>query len=148
MTIMAGNIILQNDNMQNKTLKHSTLNCPFEPLVYRSYQANEKLCIVNYFQYYLGERNPRVDTSLGNLLITFGKPHRNASVDTISRWVKEELFQTDIDTNTYKTHGCRAASTSKAKQIRVLITEILKQDCLSTGCSFKTFYARDIIDNT
>ena len=43
---------------------------------------------------------------------------------------------TGIDTNIYEAHSCRAASSSKAKQIRISVPEIFKRGCWSTNSIF------------
>ena len=149
-TIIKDNVILEHDKvilLPNKTLKHSTPNCPLKPFIYRSYRQNEKLCIVNCMKFYLDERNCKVDDNNKNLIITYGKPHKNASEDTISRWVKDELKNAGIDTKVYTAHSCRAASSSKAKQVGMSVTEILKRGCWSTNSTFQKFYNKDIIAN-
>ena len=96
--------------LPNKTLKHSAPNRPLKPFVYHSYKGNEKLCIVNCMQCYLGERNSKVDNNNKKLIITYGKPHTNASTDMVwLRWFKDELTNARTDTNIYKSHSCRAA---------------------------------------
>ena len=96
--------------LPNKTLKHSAPNRPLKPFVYHSYKGNEKLCIVNCMQCYLGERNSKVDNNNKNLIITYGKPHTNASTDMVwLRWFKDEFTNARTDTNIYKSHSCRAA---------------------------------------
>ena len=46
------------------------------------------------------------------LFLTHRKPFRRASTQTISRWVKNVMKISGIDTNKFKTHSTRHASTS------------------------------------
>ena len=101
----------------------------FTAFVYQKYKENAKLCIVNWTQFYLGKQNFKVDDIKNNLIITYWKPHKNASADNIPRCVIKKLKNAGIDLNIYKAHSCRAASSSKAKQIRMSVPEILKQGC-------------------
>ena len=71
--------------------------------------------IVTCMQYYLGELNCKVDDNNKSQIITYEKPNKNASADSISRWVKKKLTNAGIDTNIYKVHSCRAAPSNKAK---------------------------------
>ena len=64
---------------------------------------------------------------------------KNASANNISRWVIKKLTNVRIDTNIYKAHSCRAASSSKAKQIGISVPEILKQGCWPTNSNLKHF---------
>ena len=133
--------------LPNKTLKHSTSKSPLKPFVHHSYKENAKLQIVNRMQFYLGETNCKVDDNNKNLTITYGKPYKNVSADSISRWVKKELTNAGIDTNIYKVHSCRTASSSKIKQIRISVPVILKRGCWKTNITLKKFYDKDISSN-
>ena len=59
-------------------------------------------------------------------IVTYEKPYNPASSDTISRWIKYEFGKAGINTNVYKAHSCRAASTRKTRDNGVSITESLK----------------------
>ena len=75
-----------------------------------------------------------------------GKPHKLASSDAISQWIKYEFGKAGVNTNVYTAHSCRAASTSKARHNGVSINEILKRGYWKTENTFRTFYSRDIIN--
>ena len=49
------------------------------------------------------------------LLVSYQKPHKSISKDTVARWLKQELKLAGIDTSTFGAHSTRAASTSAAK---------------------------------
>ena len=59
-TITVDNIIIGENKivflLPNKTLKHSNIHRPLKPLIYKSYDLSEKLCIANAIQCYLGMR--------------------------------------------------------------------------------------------
>ena len=79
------------------------------------YDTYEKLnlCVIACLKDYLSRRNNR--TNHKQMIITNGKPHKPASIDSIRRWVKE-LF-TDVRIDNFTPHSCHAASASKvAKQ--------------------------------
>ena len=147
MTIDVSNIVFENKKvvlLPNKTLKHTNPNHPLKPFEYSSFEANPKLCIVNCLQFYIGERNTRFRDS-GKLMVTHGKPHKEASNDTVSRWIKEDMINAGIDISTFQAHSCRAASTSKAKNLGIPLSEILKRGCWSRDSTFKKFYDKDVI---
>ena len=148
-TITVDNIIIEENKivfLPNKILKHSNIHRPLEPLVYQGYPSNEKLCIVNAIQCYLGMRENLVDANTKEFIITYGKPHKPASSDTISRWIKDELGMAGINTDVYKPHSCRSASMSKARDNGVSITDILKRGCWKSQNTFTKFYSKDIIN--
>ena len=79
-------------------------------------------------------------------IITYGKPYKLLSSDTISRWIKDELGMASTNTNVYNPHNCQPASASKARDNEVIITEILKRDCWKSQNTFAKFYSKDIIN--
>ena len=144
------NVIITEDKLlllPNKTLKHSKPGRPLECLSYKRFMENTNLCVVHCAEEYLKRRKLLVNGDTHKLLITYGKPHREASSDTVSRWIKNELSNAGIDINIYKAHSCRAATASKAKDIGVPINEILKQGCWRRSNTFTKYYSKDIISN-
>ncbi|XP_068898318.1 integrase/recombinase xerD homolog [Tenebrio molitor] len=82
-----------------------TLQVPF-------FQANPSLCAATTLKDYLKATQPlRKDEFL---FITFRQPHRTASKDSISRWVKEVLKAAGVDMNVFAPHSTRHAVTSAA----------------------------------
>ena len=148
MAINTANVIVQTDKvilLPNKTLKHTNAKHPLQPFLYHSFSENENLCIVNCLKFYIGERNTRMDRNQGRLMITYGKPHKEISSETLSRWMKGELSNARIDITIFQAHSCREASTSKARQQGIEISEIVKRGCWSKENTFIRFYNKDII---
>ena len=141
-------MIVQTDKailLPNKTLKHTNPKYPLQHFVYNSFSENENLCIVNCLKFYIGERNKRMDGNQGKLIITYGKLHKEASSDTLPRWIKEELSHAGIDVTIFQAHSYRAASTSKSRQQGMKILEIVRRGCWSKENTFIKFYNEDII---
>lgn len=63
------------------------------------------------------------------LFISFKRPHRVVGSRSISRWIKETLTESGIDTTIFSAHSTRRAATSAAR--RVYIDMIRK----TAGCS-------------
>ena len=91
-------------------------------------------------------RENLVHANTKEFIITYDKPHKPPSSDTISRWIKEELGMAGINTNVYKPHSCRSAWTSKARDNGVSISGILKPGCWKSQNTFTKFYSKDIIN--
>ena len=86
-TITVDNIVTEENKivfLPNKTLKHSNTDRPLEPLIYQGYSLNEKLFIANAVQCYLGMRENLVGINTKEFIITYSKPHKPISSDTIS----------------------------------------------------------------
>ena len=89
-------------------------------------------------------RQNLVDPNIKEFIITYGKPHKPASYDTISRWIKDELGMAGINGNVYKPHSCWSATTNKARNNGVSITDILKRRCWKSQNTFTKFYFKEI----
>ena len=83
-------------------------------------------------------RTLRVDGS--QLLISFRKPNKVISRDTISRWIRSVMQMSGIDLNIYKAHCTREASVPAAHRAHVPIHEILNKAGWSSACTFATYY--------
>ena len=60
------------------------------------------------------------------LLLTFIKPHKGVTTQTISRWISEVLDLPEINIEVFTGHSTRFASTSKAKASGVSSNDIIK----------------------
>ena len=124
-------------------LKHSRKNRKQDVFEYRHYPNEPKLCIVNCLKEYLTRRQSRVSDSSKKLLLTYKKPYKEASVDTIRRWVKSTFKAAGI--YDFSAHSCRAASTSKAKSLNIDVEHILAKGCWTNVKTFRKFYDKEII---
>ena len=97
---------------------------------------------------YLERRKLLVNDDVKELVISCGKPHRPVGSDTLSRWIKDELKLSGIDTNVFAAHSCRSASVSKAKANGMGINEIMKIGCWKSESTLKNFYDKDIINDS
>nr|CAI5838358.1 unnamed protein product [Callosobruchus analis] len=73
-----------------------------------------KLCAASTLKRYLAYTNQLRKFETEYLFITFSKPHKRASKQTISRWVKDTLQAAGIDTSLFTPHSTRHASSSLA----------------------------------
>ena len=78
------------------------------------------------------------------LLISFVKPHRAVSKDTIGRWVKCVLANAGIDTNQFGAHSTHSASTLAAKRSGLDMTTIMRAAGWSNASTFARFYDKPI----
>lgn len=79
------------------------------------------------------------------LILTTKKPIHNASTATISRWIRDVLTESGIDTAVFTAHSTRHASTSAARRKGVSV-DIIKKTAGWSGESltFAKFYNRPI----
>ena len=99
-----------------EVLKHSRK--PLDKFECRSY-TDKKLCIISYLSEYLTRQDKHVGLNTDQLIITCKKPFKGASIDTMRRWVSDIFILNNIAD--FSPNSCQAASTSKAKNMEVLI---------------------------
>ena len=76
------------------------------------------------------------------LLLSYIRPHKPITSDTLGRWVKEVLARAGIDTNIFKAHLVRGASATAAHNKGVSLEDILHLADWSTDSMFRRFYYR------
>nr|CAI5836394.1 unnamed protein product [Callosobruchus analis] len=101
----------------NKTLP--VLRIPFYP-------QNLKLCVTNTLLRYLEKTKPlRESIDYLFILVCYRKPHFEASCQSISRWIRKTLQLSGINTEIYKAHFTRHASTSAAMRSGIPLDTII-----------------------
>ena len=105
----------------------------------KAYPTDKTLCVVSHMKEYLRRTKPlRGDST--KLFISFMKPHKHISRETLSRWIKTVMEAAGKETSIFHTHSTRAAATSKAKAACVTIQEILDNAGWSSSKTFDRFY--------
>lgn len=95
--------------------------------------------------YILVTQNKRTGDQ-GTLLLTHRAPHRAATCQTVSRWIRQVLGAAGIDSTVFGAHSTRHASTSAACASGVSIELIRKAaGWTSTSQTFAKFYSRPIL---
>ena len=60
------------------------------------------------------------------LFVTFNRPHKAASRDTLSRWIRNLMTAAGVDTAMYSRHSMRGAGTSASLRRGLPIDKIVK----------------------
>lgn len=104
----------------------------------KAYPPDRRLCIYTVMKEYL-ERSSLFRGKQCKLLLSYMKPHKEISKDTIARWIKVILSRAGIDVSQF------GATTSKAKLNSVLIDNILGKARWSNVKTFAKFYDKKIL---
>lgn len=114
------------------------------------YTASANLCVASTLNEYLIRTAAMRDNNREDFLfLTFRKPHRRASVQSLSRWIKSTLSLGGIDTDVFKSHSTRHAATSAANRQGISIDNIRRTAGWSKGsATFAKFYNRPLQDDT
>lgn len=116
-------------------------------LILPFYKENRNICPANTLQYYL-ERTKDLRKNTSCLFISYKKPYKKASTQTLSRWVKDTLQESGIDTNIFSAHSTRHATTSAAKRKGVNIDVIRKSaGWTEKSTTFTKFYDKPLVQD-
>lgn len=108
-----------------------------------AYPLERTLCVLTYLKRYLLDTSD-LRANEKALFISFKRPHKAVSTDTIARWVKIVMTNAGVSTDVFKPHSTRAASTSAASNAQVPVDEILRTVGWSTEKTFQRFYNKPI----
>lgn len=112
------------------------------PVVLKSYE-DPALCVVNNFKEYL-RRTMSKRNGEKQLFISFYKAHKAVSKDTISRWIRCVLREAGVNTEAYKPHSTRSASTAAAKRNCVPVEQIIHIAGWANSRMFARYYDKQI----
>ena len=104
----------------------------------------EKLCVVHCLQSYIERtkafRQPLAPDIACQLFVSYHRPQKPVKSCSIARWIKTILMRAGINTNVFKSHSTRSASTSKASGVP--LEEVLRMADWSGTSAFIRFYYR------
>ena len=112
-------------------------------LILPKFDQNVNRCIYRFLEVYL-EKTELLRSENTKLFLSFQKPHNPVNKETISRWIKSVLKQAGIDSDIFKPHSTRAASTSAAAKLTVPIQSIMKAAVWKKDCTFRKFYQKPL----
>lgn len=150
--IKLGNIIFGNEIVQiliMDRIKTSAINRPQPVLKIPIFREKESLCVYSTLKTYLNRTNNLRRDIDDYLFITIKKPYRQASKESIGRWIKNTLSDSGIDTQIFSAHSVRHSSTSYAKRNGVNIEIIRKTAGWSENSRvFARFYDRPVLEQS
>ena len=124
-----------------KLVKQSKPGRHIAPIELLAFPQNRKLCVISTLKIYL-EKTRTIRGQETNLFISFAKPFKAVSKDTLSRWIKESLRHAGIDTAKYSAHSTRAASTTAACKRGLSVENIMKAAGWSRSATFSKYYQK------
>ena len=124
-----------------ETLKHSRQGRPAPSVKLEPYPPDRRLCVITVLKEYI-KRTSLLRGAETRLLISYIKPHGRVGRPTIARWVRLGLSRAGVDSKVYKAHSTRMASTSKALDASVPLTNIMAAAGWANAGTFAKFYHR------
>ena len=127
----------------SRLLKQTRPGSP-NPTVTLTAFRDSRLCVVTTLKEYIS-RTESLRGSESQLFVSYSKPHKAVSRDTISRWVKTVLLSVGIDTKKFRPHSTRAAAVSAANNASLPLDEILTTAGWSSASTFAQFYNKPVV---
>lgn len=129
-------------------VKKSRFQHGFKKSFHAGFPENPNLCVVNCLREY-EKRTKGFRTQVGSsksnrLLLSYIRPHKPITSDTLSRWVVEFLKNAGVDTSVFKAHSTRSATSSAAIRNNCSLKDILALADWTTDSTFKRFYYRPV----
>lgn len=148
--ITVENIEVNNDCIKIKvpqTIKTTKINSYQPLLILNFFNENQSICPAKTLCDYL-DITKSLRKNHNKLFLTTKKPHSPASTQTLSRWIKDVLFESGINTSTFTAHSTRHAATSAAHRKGLNINLIKSTAGWSQKSkNFATFYNLPLEDN-
>lgn len=148
--INISNIILNGDEVNIKIpdkIKTSSIGRYQPNLIIPSFTSNTKICPVNTLECYLQRTELLRGANENGLFVTFKKPYHQASQQTISRWIKQFLRKSGLNTDIFTAHSTRHASTSAAAKNGIDVETIRRTAGWTKNSEvFARCYQRPLVD--
>ena len=112
-----------------------------QPIMVMRKFSNPSCCPYTALEEYF-KRTAEIRTTT-KLWISLTKPHKPVGKQTLSRWLKELLKLSGIDTSQFTAHSTRMAASSKVNAMGVGIDTILRTAGWSSATNFTKFYRRE-----
>ena len=108
-----------------------------------SYRA---LCVVGALDCYIDRTSIwREKNQASQFVFSFIKPHNAVAKSTVAGWVKQILIMSGINTDIFKPHSTRSASSSHARLSGLSLSDILKRGSWSNKTTWERFYNKPIL---
>lgn len=137
-----GFLIFINDRIKTsgKNKSQPVLQIPF-------FLKDPRVCTAGTLDAYL-QKTGTLRQSYNRLILTFKKPYKPASAQSISRWVKKTLKQSGINTDIFSAHSVRNSATSAARRKGVSLDLIkITAGWSQKSATFARFYNRTVVND-
>ncbi len=122
---------------------------------FASFPSTNAICVTTTLVAYLNRTTQArehlsSDTTVPNpLFLSYHRPYKPVKPCSIARWIKKFIGSAGINTEIFKAHSTRSASTTKARDQGVSITDIQNMaDWSSTSSTFQRFYYKPVMNST
>ena len=125
-------------------IKASTPSSPHTRIDIAAYEPDSTICPLTCLNAYIN-KTKALRNNETKLFISYVRPHKAVSRDTVSRWTKDTLRLCGIDTKVFTAHSTRSASVSKANEKDVPVHEIMAKAGWKSPETFRKYYNKPVI---
>ena len=115
------------------------------------FDQDKRLCPVECLRQYLKSTRdirPVIPSSQPDrLFISFIRPHKPVTSTTLGRWLRNFMKAAGIDSQIFKAHSVRGASTTAAANAFVPLSTIMAMADWSSSSTFRTFYYKPLFNS-
>ena len=122
-------------------LKQSRRGHHLAPIELMAYPGNSKLCIVAVLREFLA-RTQDLRKDQDQLLLSYRKPHHPITKDALTRWLRDIVNKSGVDTESLGAHSTRSASMSAAARCGLPVNAIMNAAGWSAVSTFTRFYKK------
>ena len=127
-------------------IKTSGVNQKQPLLTLPCFKDQPELCVASTLLSYVKRTSRIRPEGTDRILISFRKPYKPCSAQTLSRWIKVILSKNGIDTQVFKPYSIKHAATSAALRNGISLDVIRRMACWSDSSKvFALFYNRPLI---
>lgn len=103
------------------------------------------LVVCCYLHARVFQQDQCLKTGYISTVLSYKKPNKPVSADTVSNWLKNALSKSGISTSLFSTHSTRSASTSCAKAAQIPLDTIMRSARWSNYDTFQKFYNLPVV---
>lgn len=133
-----------------ETLKQCRPRFNVRFVTFKPYSTDIRLCVCETLKMYIARTDKfrnSANQEDGKLLLSFIKPHKHITKDTVARWIRTVLSLSGIDSSQYSAGSVRPAAASKAKAMALPIAHIMARAGWSRAATFAKFYDKEIVQS-
>jgi len=97
--------------------KKCQTGAPLKGFSFASFTVNDRLCVVQCLRQYetvTSQFRTAVPQNAAPLYVSYVKPHKPVFTQRLAHWIKDLLKKPGVNTNVFKVHSVRGATTSAA----------------------------------
>ena len=128
-------------------IKTSTPRSPHTRIDIAAYEPDSTICRLTCLRAYIN-KTKALRNNETKLFISYVRPHKAVSRDTVSRWTKDTRRLCGIDTKVFTANSTRSASVSKANEKDVPFHEIMAKAGWKSEETFRKYYNKPVIQGS